>query len=189
MDTSVLVFDFFGVICSEISPRWLRQRFSPEESLSITDDIVARADTGAMPEEELFEVLAERVNTTPAKVRDEWLSLVQIDAGVVSLIGDLAHRFRIALLTNSPSPFVRGIIRSHGLESPFERILVSAEEGMAKPDPRVFQRMLAWLGVQPQQAVMIDDNPANIAGAAMTGMKGILFRSASELRQTLAQHR
>jgi len=188
MNTSVLVFDFFGVICSEISPRWLRQRFSPDEAIRITDDIVARADTGAMLEEELFEALAERANTTPAKVRDEWLSLVQINTEVVGLISDLAPRFRIALLTNSPSPFVRGIIRSHGLESPFECILVSAEEGMAKPDPRVFRRMLAWLGVRPEQTVMIDDNPANLAGAAIAGMKGILFRSASELRQTLAQH-
>lgn len=185
MGKKVLVFDFFGVICSEIAPCWLQKYFSPEVATRINGEIVTLADTGDISQDELFRELARLAKITPEKAQEEWLSLVQIDPAVVGLITDLAPMLRISLLTNSPAPFVRGIMNKHGLESHFEYILVSAEVRIAKPDPRVFRRMLTRLGAQPDDAVMIDDNPANIAGAESIGMKGILFKSASQLRQTI----
>lgn len=185
MSKKILVFDFFGVICSEIAPYWLQEHFSPEEAIRIKGEIVTLADTGTISQDELFRELAKLANTTPEKALEEWCSLVKIDSAVVGLIADLEPMFRIALLTNSPSPFVRGIMNRHGLESLFEHVLVSSEERIAKPDPRVFHRMLTRLSVQPNDAVMIDDNPSNIAGAESMGMRGILFKSASQLRQKI----
>ena len=185
MHRNVLVFDFFGVICSEIAPDWFRRYFPPEVALRLKKEIVSPADTGEISEQDLFTQLGLLINSNPGQVQQEWLELVHIDASVVELLTELAPRFRLALLTNSPAPFVRRIMRTHELESRFEQIIVSSEQGIAKPDTQVFRLMLSRLGIGPEHAVMIDDNPANVAAAASVGMTGLLFTSAQQLRQAV----
>lgn len=67
----------------------------------------------------------------------------------------------------------------------FRGILVSGEEGVVKPDPRIFRLLLERFGFRAEDAVFIDDNPANARAAADLGIHGIHFRSASELRREL----
>ena len=52
------------------------------------------------------------------------------------------------------------------------RSYVSAEFGARKPDPEVYRRCLARLGVEPVAALFIDDNEANVAGAIAAGLAG-----------------
>jgi 2-haloacid dehalogenase len=67
----------------------------------------------------------------------------------------------------------------------FDGIVVSGEEGVIKPDPRIFRILLERYGIEPQKAVFIDDNPANAAAAAALGIHGIHFRSPEHLRREL----
>jgi len=93
---------------------------------------------------------------------------------------------RVALLTNALVPYVREILKRHDLERLFETILVSSEEHLAKPDPAFFLRLLQRMGVRPGDALMIDDNPENVAVAKGLGMQGIVFVSAEQLVKKLA---
>ncbi|MFL9828725.1 HAD family hydrolase, partial [Rhodoplanes sp. SY1] len=111
--------------------------------------------------------------------------LTTVDEDVVPLVHQLRSSCKLGLLTNAPSPFVRGILRSHELEKLFDAVVVSSEIGCAKPDAQAFRAILAALCVEPHQAVMIDDNPRNVAAAEGIGMDGLLFRSAGELEQAL----
>ena len=67
----------------------------------------------------------------------------------------------------------------------FDGIVVSGEEGVIKPDPRIFRILFERYGIVPEDAVFIDDNPANAAAAAALGMHGIHFRSPEALRREL----
>jgi glucose-1-phosphatase len=49
---------------------------------------------------------------------------------------------------------------------------VSAEFGARKPDPDVYRRCLARLGVEPAAALFVDDSQANVAGAEAAGLAG-----------------
>jgi putative hydrolase of the HAD superfamily len=55
----------------------------------------------------------------------------------------------------------------------FDVIVFSAEEGVKKPDPEIYRRALARLGVDPQEAIFVDDRLTNIAGAQQIGMQAI----------------
>ena len=66
--------------------------------------------------------------------------------------------------------------------SMFDGIVVSGEEGVIKPDPRIFRILLERYGIAADAAVFIDDNPANAAAAATLGIHGIHFRSPEHLR-------
>jgi len=52
----------------------------------------------------------------------------------------------------------------------FDGIVVSGDEGVIKPDPRIFRILLGRYGIAPGDAVFIDDAPANAAAAATLGL-------------------
>ena len=183
----VLVFDFFGVICSEVAPFWLARYFSPSDAIAIKRDIVGRADTGEISQEELFKQLGELSGQTASSVVEQWMQHVLICDPIVKLLDEYSQRFRLALLTNSPSPFVRQILEFWNLSSRFESIVVSSEVALAKPDPRIYMLMLERIQATPAQCLMIDDNLQNINGAEAVGMRGHHFLDEPRLRKTLYQ--
>jgi 2-haloacid dehalogenase len=67
----------------------------------------------------------------------------------------------------------------------FDGIVVSGEERLIKPDPRIYQVLFDRYGVEPADAVFIDDNTANVAAAAELGMTGLHFTSPDQLRTDL----
>jgi 2-haloacid dehalogenase len=67
----------------------------------------------------------------------------------------------------------------------FDGIVVSGEEGVIKPDPRIFRILLERYRIAPEEAVFIDDNPGNVAAATALGLHGIHFRSPEALRSEL----
>ena len=67
----------------------------------------------------------------------------------------------------------------------FEGIVVSGEERLIKPDPRIYQCLLERYAVDPARALYIDDSLRNVAAAEALGMQGWWFRDARGLRQRL----
>jgi epoxide hydrolase-like predicted phosphatase len=56
----------------------------------------------------------------------------------------------------------------------FDVVVDSCEEGVRKPDPRIFELTLRRLGaVPPERAIFLDDAPGNVAAAAKLGMHAI----------------
>jgi putative hydrolase of the HAD superfamily len=69
-----------------------------------------------------------------------------------------------------------GILKSHGLTSYFETVVVSAVEGWEKPHAHIFEIALGRLGVEPDLTVHVGDSPADDARAATdAGLRGILL--------------
>jgi 2-haloacid dehalogenase len=67
----------------------------------------------------------------------------------------------------------------------FQTILVSADVGLIKPDPAIFQLLLGRIGRTPAECIYIDDNPRNVAAAAALGFDAIAFHSVAQLRDAL----
>jgi 2-haloacid dehalogenase len=64
-------------------------------------------------------------------------------------------------------------------------VLVSGEVGLAKPDPAIFRLLAQRFGVDPADAVFVDDSPANVTAAREVGFDGIVFTDATALRRDL----
>jgi len=66
----------------------------------------------------------------------------------------------------------------------FDKMIISAEVGAAKPEPKIFQIALEQFGVSPNEAVFVDDFLINIEGCEKVGLKGIHFKDPeSALKQ------
>ena len=69
--------------------------------------------------------------------------------------------------------------------APFRDVVVSGDEKLMKPDAAIYRLALDRFGLQPEDAVFIDDNAANVAGAEAVGMRAILFTGEPALRGQL----
>jgi HAD superfamily hydrolase (TIGR01509 family) len=181
----VLVFDFFGVICSEIAPFVLPRYMSAEAAVEYKETIVRDADLGLISQQQMFEDLSRLAGAPAGQLEEEFWARVRIDSKVVDLIERVRRHHRVALLTNAIVPFVRQVMAQFDLERLFETILVSAEEGLAKPDPVFYTRMVERLSVPASDCLFTDDNPANLAGARAAGMNAILFETAEKLERDI----
>ncbi len=68
-----------------------------------------------------------------------------------------------------------------GLDQYFEVVIASLEEGVEKPDPRLFAIALNHLGAESGQAAHVGDNPIDdLQGARDAGIRGILLDREQE---------
>lgn len=83
--------------------------------------------------------------------------------------------YRLGLISNaSNTPDLNRLIDNHQLRQYFEIVVISAEEGIRKPDPRIFSKTLKKLGVRPENAIMVGDTlPADVLGAQNSGVKSV----------------
>lgn len=66
-----------------------------------------------------------------------------------------------------------------------DALLTSSHYGARKPDPVVFERVLAAYDTDAADAFFTDDLPENIAGARSVGITAHLYRSPAELRAAI----
>ena len=75
--------------------------------------------------------------------------------------------------------------RLFGLDQAFDLLIISAEEGLTKPDPRVYHLAAERLGIQPHEAIFVDDFIENVEGARAVGMHAIHYQPGLDVRAEL----
>jgi epoxide hydrolase-like predicted phosphatase len=69
----------------------------------------------------------------------------------------------------------------------FDGIVISAEVGLVKPDPKIYRLATASLGVDPTEALFIDDFIENIEAAKALGMLAIHYTNPEAAQQQLVE--
>jgi 2-haloacid dehalogenase len=109
---------------------------------------------------------------------------------MAAIVADLARAgVPLFALTNFSAEFWPAFAaREAALLAPFRAILVSGEEGLAKPDPAIYALARRRFALGAGEALFVDDRAENVAGAEAAGFAGHLFRGAAGLRADLARH-
>lgn len=82
---------------------------------------------------------------------------------------------RLAVISNWDFSLHR-VLLVHNLTWYFELVVASLEEGVEKPDSRLFHMVLDKLGVKPANALHVGDDPFDdVLGATQAGMRAILI--------------
>lgn len=181
---TTIIFDFFGVIRTDAFKSWCTlHNYEPSEDVLAA---VKQVDRGDISSETLLASLGKITGQTPAEVLDEMENGAALDYHVLDLIKQLKPRYKIGLLSNASSAFIRNILQEYQLEPYFDSVIVSSEVGLIKPEPAIFKLTLRHLNATAQEAIFIDDNQSNVAGAANIGIRSVLYTSVSTLRAELA---
>lgn len=107
-----------------------------------------------------------------------------INPGVLKLIHILHGTYKLAVLSNSPPGLVNWL-EDWNILHLFDVVFCSGDEGVVKPDPVAFKVTLDRLGVEPEEAIFIDDTMGHIKAAQALGLNGILFTTAEALSDKL----
>ena len=92
----------------------------------------------------------------------------------------LRPRYRTAILTNSFLGARDQEEQRYGFTSMVELAIYSHEEGVRKPDPRIYAIAAERLGVHPGEIIFLDDLSENIDAARAFGMHAVLFTSTPQ---------
>lgn len=181
----VILFDFFGVISSEVSPIFFKRYFNEEEAKIVKEEIMSKGDKGELSEEEIYDLIAKRVNETPLKVKENFKELIHINYELVNYIKELKKEYRIYLLSNAVSSFLRRILKENNLYELFNEVYISGEIKLIKPYKEYFNYVIEKEDLDPSMCIMIDDNKKNIEGAISCNLNGIVFINNKDLKEKL----
>jgi putative hydrolase of the HAD superfamily len=98
-----------------------------------------------------------------------------VRSDVPAALDRLRGRVRMGVISNANGT-VRAKLERVGLAGYFELIVDSHEEGIEKPDPRIFARTLERMGVRPSEAAYVGDlYHVDVVGAAAAGLAPFLL--------------
>jgi putative hydrolase of the HAD superfamily len=200
MTRTALLIDFGGVITTSVLQAF--EQFgellgaAPGLMLDLlSQDTTARKllvehECGRIDADAFDQGFAERLGAHGVVVQPEHLSArMQIglrrDDDTVRLIEDLrAGRVPIALVSNA---FGRDCYAGFDLDALADVVVISSEVGIRKPSRRIYAIACERLGIDPHQAVMVDDLQQNLDGAARLGIAGLLHTDAADTRKQLSE--
>lgn len=196
------VFVDFGGVLVRTEDKGPRTRAAERLGMSYRDlekvifesETSLRASTGEIPEEAHWQAVAAALRLPRPeadKVVDEFFAGDRADQNLLDFLRGLRPERKVGLISNAWSG-LRAFITRQGFADVFDYMVVSAEVGLMKPDPRIYLLALDELGAAPEESVFIDDVLANVEAARAVGMAGIHFtqpESALEELKQLLNHR
>ncbi len=196
MTVRAIFFDLGGVV---VRTEYQAPREHLAERLNTTYEDLSRivfesessqqASIGLITTEAHWQAVARRLGRPVSEIkslREEFFAGDVLDSSLLDFIRSLRPRFKTGVISNA-WPDSRDYLVEHRAEDAFDVVVISAEVGVMKPEPRIYQIALDKLGVTANEAVFIDDTPANIEAARALGMRGILFKESTRVLSDLKE--
>ena len=187
--TRAVLFDLGGVVVKNtwdvLDAHWtVRLGLEPGGFLAaVFGGNDAEALVGKVAARDWWTVVYERLGLDDeqrAELRAEIDAASPIDEQMVSFIRSLRPPHRTAYLSNAWDD-VRPWLGKQGIADAVDEVIISAEVGVAKPDPRIFRVALERLAAEPHEAVFVDDAEPNVEAARALGITAILARSTPQV--------
>jgi len=202
MTIKTIIFDFGGVLYQTPDLKWMKRwkgllgigdnpeilqmLENPNESQIVKDICL-----GKISEEHTWDIIAEKWHIKPdfiQRIRQKAYSKRNLNKPLVNFLAELHETYQTGILSNA------GYQTRHMMEDIFhldryvENIIISAEEGVIKPDPRIYQIALERLSADPERTVFIDDYFPNIKAARDLGMKTVHFINNKQAIPRIQSH-
>ncbi len=191
-----LIFDFGGVLVRMVDDRprlmlaeQLQVPLSQLDDLIFFSDSARRASRGEIKVGQHWMAVGEALGI-PAedmpRFLEQYWSADDVNWELLDFIKSLHPRYKIGLLSNAWDDLRQTMHERWNMDILFDDLVISAEVGIVKPDPRIYQLAVERLGVHPDESVFIDDMLINVEAARQQGLSAIQFLDTP---QTLADLR
>jgi HAD superfamily hydrolase (TIGR01493 family) len=197
--------DFGGVLYQTPAPRWLpfllrimrcimRKKWKENGILLMMhtsaqkSPVVIDLMIGLTPEQTAWNELERTWRLPPTLfqyIRRRAFDPKRLNWELLDDISQFRPRLKTALLTNAGTDFRPTFVKEYDLDRYFDRIIISAEEGLAKPDPRLYHQATQYLGITPSQAVFFDDRDENVAAARDSGMQSYGYKNNEQVMEII----
>ena len=185
-----ILWDIGGVILRTVdrTPREaLAKQFDLSyEELAITffgDDDKLRVQRGEITIAQHFNNVANKLKMPTENIpsfREQFFAGDEIDQKLIAWINSNRGLFQMAILSNAMLDLRAKLENTYRISKYFQEIFISAEMGLTKPSPDIFNCVMNELGRKPEEIIFIDDNLDNIQVAKLLDMYSILFENRTQ---------
>lgn len=191
MKFKAVIFDFGNVIIN-IEFQRIYQAFAKFTSKPVfyiekritEDQIFRRYESGQFTDEEFRDVIRQTLGfpLSDHEVDTAWNAiLLDIPTDRIDLIHNIRQKYPVYLLSNTNNIHITAsnnyLKKTHGIRSLnelFDKLYLSYEMGLWKPDAEIYREVLRTNKLQPNEVIFFDDNLHNIESAKALGMQTIL---------------
>jgi len=183
----LILCDCFGVVLDEVAVPWFHEHFKDQKQ---ADELKAkffdRIDLGYVPLEDAFIEMEKELGYDRKELAEDWNRRIRLREDVLAYLQSLrAKGNKLVLVSNAGKPFMYGIVDTFDFKTHFDKIFLSCDYRMAKPDPKFYQLVLSAYDEKFDHIYMIDDNPKNLMPLESLGVKGILYTDLDSLKREL----
>lgn len=184
-----VVFDFGGVMTTSTMPKRV-EALAAEKGIA-WDAIVRgfaahrlKFDSGTLSATGFYEQvwndagISVDAATTAAFVKADNESWLYRNERTLEWIKSLKSRgFKIGILTNMPPSFAKDHFRSVFADfiALSDALVISGEEGIVKPDRRIYDLLRERIGLPAETLLFVDDVEKNVVGAREAGWQAVRF--------------
>ena len=191
MKLRAVIFDYGNVICRPPTPQQLSEA-AELCGLTVEDFVQAfwrkrreydRGSDARAYWEDIAASSGRVFNETliAEMMRREVDFWARFDDRVLNWARDLRSAgLRTGILSNLPRTLGERLRTEPGFLEHFDQVTFSYELGFIKPEPPIYQYAIAGLGVEPGEALFLDDRPENVEGARAVGIHAVVFDSWEE---------
>jgi HAD superfamily hydrolase (TIGR01509 family) len=159
---------------------------APSEAKSLYLSLQERAFARKIPYEKMLAEFARGLGlpepdgiTRLHDLVQEFSADIVVDPDLPGVLTELRARgVTVGMLTNSihPDAVKRQWLEQAGIAHLFDLIVSSVDERCRKPDPEIFRRFTARVGLPPEATVFVGHDPSEIEGAKAAGMITVCLR-------------
>lgn len=145
-------------------------------SVLTSGGLVERFESGALTGPEFHEEVCRRLSTRISwdGFLEAWNSVIAEPLVSDEQIEQLTRKARLWAISNTNELHFDCLSRRCGFLRRFEGLVLSYQEGLLKPDARIFARALHRMGAQPAEVLFVDDQEANTRTAQALGIQAIV---------------
>lgn len=200
MDKNIknIIFDFGGVLIDldvegclsafeQAGAKDIRQYVTGTNELGFFKDY----ECGAISTPQFRENIRHYIGSelSDAEIDRIWNSeLKSIPQEKFKLIEELSHKYRLFILSNTNELHWNHAMSyafdcdGKDMTKYFERMFVSYDMHLAKPDPQIFKQVLKEAGLVGEETLFIDDSKVNCAAAVSAGLHSAHYEIGTDLK-------
>jgi putative hydrolase of the HAD superfamily len=184
-----VIFDLGGVII-DLDESETVKRFAQlgNKSLDQVRDLVnseafKKFEKGLISETEFRDAVRSNLapNASDDQIDECWNAMLKdIPGARIELLERLKEKYRLFLLSNTNSihlksfnRIVKEVTGHDSLQRYFTRVYYSHQVRMRKPDREIYELVLRENNLVAAETLFLDDNPANLEGAARVGIQTV----------------
>lgn len=186
-----LLFDFGGVLLrteNQEPRKALANKYAISKSeleyLVFASSSSYQAMVGEISARQHWQEIAKILSIASEEIidlRNQFFSGDRLDLNLITYLRNMRKDYKIGLLSNAWDDLRSLLKEEFGIIEVFDAVIISAEVGLIKPDPRIYQLAAEKLSVATNQVIFIDDVTENVAAARNSGMFAIQFLSPSQI--------
>jgi epoxide hydrolase-like predicted phosphatase len=146
-----------------------------------------RAQKGEISREEIWDHARKELSVAAdayPDIQERFFAGDILDTQLIDFIRSVKEDYKVGIISNAWRE-LPAVLEEWGILDAFDIVVGSGDEGMMKPNPKIYQIALERLKVEAREAVFVDDFIENIEAARQLGLLAIHFQDRDQALQAL----